>query len=103
MKKVKIRLNFHSIVDIITNSSSEIFCRIKSAEHMKEVEELLSEVLGRRVTVDDYDDEEDNSIDFRIEWGDNGTVASDFVSMVKYILTTKLGEGTFEIIDDVEY
>ena len=38
-------IKIQSISDIITNSSSETFCRICSEEHLKEIYETLKDIL----------------------------------------------------------
>lgn len=42
---MKYCINIQSISDIITNSSSETFCRIRSKEHIEEIYRVLKAVL----------------------------------------------------------
>ena len=42
----KIRIPVQSVSDLITNSSSEVFCRISSNDHLDEIWELLSPLFN---------------------------------------------------------
>lgn len=43
---VKIRISIQSISDLITNSSSEVFCRICSQDSIEEIYNLLEPLFG---------------------------------------------------------
>ena len=105
--KIKITIKPHSIVDIITNSSTEIFCSIKSDNFIHEIAEELSKILGRNVeeNIRDFNDEDItnpiNQIDFWMEYGsDEDDIQSDFRRLIEYVLTEKFGEGNFEVFID---
>lgn len=44
MKKVLCTVNLHSIVDVITNSSTELFCVVK-AKSEKEIKQVIDKIL----------------------------------------------------------
>lgn len=46
--KILFEFNIQSITDIITNSSSELFCTITSEKHLKEIYEILDSIVGYR-------------------------------------------------------
>jgi hypothetical protein len=104
--KTKITIYPHSAVDFITNSSSEIFCRIESKNFIKEIHAYLEKVLGRRVDIEEnmehYPDGILPRIDFSIEWGeDNSTITNDFVNMLNELLDQNIGKDNYDIKTDV--
>jgi hypothetical protein len=101
MKKLKIKITFHSMVDVITNSSSEIFCQIKSKEFLEEIALYLTEILGREIEYCDDCDEDDNSIDFWIEYGDYDYLTDDFSKLLNIVLSEKFGKENYTISTDV--
>ena len=96
MKKIKITITYHSAIDIITNSSSEIFCMVKSDTHFKEIEKLLLDILGPELLLEYNEDTNERSICFSAEWGSNA-LAEDFLHLLEYILIEKIGIGNFKI------
>lgn len=103
MEKILIKLNYHSMVDVITNSSSEIFCQITSKEFLTQIKEELEVVFGRTISIDDYSEEPetDKSINFWIEYGDNETITGDFIKLLEYTLNNLVGPNNYKINTDV--
>lgn len=101
--KVNIKISYHSAVDVITNSSSEIFCQITSKEFLTQIKEELEVVFGRTINIDDYSEESgtDQSINFWIEWGDNETITNDFIKLLEYTLNNLVGPNNYKINTDV--
>lgn len=91
------------MVDVITNSSSEIFCQITSKEFLTQIKEELEIIFGRTIDIDDYSEESENdhSINFWIEWGDNETVTNDFIKLLKHILDALVGSENYTINTDI--
>lgn len=108
---VKVNIFPHSIVGIITNSSSELFCTIESKEFIKEIKEILENILKRKLNIYSEDilnakDIEDNapSIGFDIEYGeDQDEITNDFCNLLEEVLNNKIGKGNFIIRRDVSY
>lgn len=105
--KLKITLKPHSVIDVITNSSTEIFCSIRSAQFINEIAEELSKILEREIEpiLVDFNDEDIpnpiSQIDFWMEYGDEADdIQADFRKLVEYVLTEKFGEGNFEVFID---
>lgn len=106
MESLKLRLNIQSISDIITNSSSEIFCRIESKEHINEIKEFLNNIGVHANIEEDYyepGEEKQGVIDFWIEWGDHETATDAFVAVLRKLLSDYFPEGSFEILTNVSY
>lgn len=101
-KKITFVIKPHSVVDIITNSSSEIFCTVHSADNLKEIKDYLSALLNRTV---DTDDDCDNGeyIAFSLEYGDTDLIISDFIKLLTKVLSDTFGETNFQIRTDIGY
>lgn len=92
---MRIIIPIQSFTDLITNSSSEIFCEIVtiSTEQLDAVAAFLSTVLKRPITPADYS-ETRKVIEFWIEWGaDESPIQVDFRNVIQYILDKEFGEG----------
>jgi len=101
MSRVFFTIKPHSIIDVITNSSTEIFCAVFSKEKFKEISDFLGELLGREVVTLSENDEK--FIEFSIERGDNENITDDFVKLMNKILEDNFGKDNFEIRTDVDY
>lgn len=98
MKKLQIKLTYHSAVDVITNSSSEIFCRIRSEKFLETIRFELSKILKRELSIETvYDDK--GCIDFWIENGSDEEISEDFRALLKGFLNNLVGQNNFEISD----
>lgn len=65
---MKVKFNIHSFIDIITNSSTEIFCKIKGKTKEiieKMIKSIMKEIgcTGVDFTVEQGTDEDDNEIE----------------------------------------
>jgi len=70
MKKILCTLKLHSIVDIITNSSTELFCVVK-AKSEEEVQKVIDEILEDcecSILADDCG----LQVEQRVDWDDDG-------------------------------
>lgn len=65
---LKADINIQSVSDIITNSSSEVFCRIESENHLQKIFELLKGVI----TGSDFEYEPVCSIEYKKDYADDG-------------------------------
>lgn len=105
---VLLRLNIQSYSDVITNSSSEIFCRIESNnDSIDSIAKFLSEITGVNVEpAESYEDDskKTNYIDFWAEYSafyDTEYVKDMFIKLLEHSLSTKFTKGVdFEIITD---
>lgn len=110
---IKVTINYHSAVDVITNSSTELFCEITSKDFMPLIQAGLGSVLGHEVevypTVEDIEKypedyaEKSPSIQFAIEYGDNEQLCDDFCALLNNYLTNLVGRGNFNINRDASY
>lgn len=115
--KLYLKVNIQSISDIITNSSSEIFCVVKGgdASVTNIVAKHLSYVLGRNITVDTdtevWDEESQECIKsdnppimFSMEIGyDNDWVKEDFRALIKATLDAHFGVGVVTVEGGEDY
>lgn len=107
---LKLLIRLQSFSDVITNSSSEIFCQVKaiSSSGINAIAEYLNTILPYRVypSKDEDEDEDsngDNTIDFWIEWGsDTESMADNFAALLKQVLLQHFNEDSFEVLTDVE-
>lgn len=105
---VLLRFNIQSYSDIITNSSSEIFCSIESNNgSIEDIAKFLSEITGVKVEpAEDYEDDSKrtNHIDFWAEYSafyETEYVEDMFIKLLEHSLSTKFTKGVdFEIITD---
>jgi len=104
----------HSCIDVITNSSTELFCEISSKRYLPVIKAGLEELFGHEVFVnfsnEIYEDAEtnptygeDSAIQFEIEYGDFSTLTNEFCSLLNFYLISLVGEGNFKINKDVCY
>ena len=104
---IQIIINYHSAVDVITNSSTEIFCEITSADFLPIIQNGIESILGHPVYV--FPDEEDREnysdyaprIQFEIRYGDSYELRNDFCALLENYLTNLVGQGNFKINRDV--
>lgn len=104
MTGLRLFLNIQSLSDIVTNSSSEVFCEVVTVtgELLDQAAKYLSTILDRKVEVVDYS-ADNKKIEFWIEWGDDdSTVKEDFRKLIKHILDKEFGPGVF-IVREGEY
>ena len=96
---MKIKIQIQSISDIITNSSSEIFCTITSGNFINEIHELLKPLFG---DYDFYDDMNpgmssyENYIEISMPYG-MSNVEEFYKAGLKAILDTHIGEENYSI------
>ena len=101
MHVAKVVFNIQSISDIITNSSSEIFCRVESKEHIEDIAKVLNNIFalyGYQCYAGD------EGIDFWIDLGafeDNESVKYMFMALIKNTLLMYFSPDDFEILEDV--
>lgn len=91
---MRIIIPIQSFTDLVTNSSSEVFCEIIviSAEQVDSVAAFLSTILDRTISPVEYSPDR-KVIEFWVEWGEDGDpIQSDFRNMIKYILDKEFGE-----------
>lgn len=106
---MKVSLFPHSAVDVITNSSTELFCEITSEQHLPLIKEYLENILGRNIyitpfdTDDEYDEKYVPCIQFEVEYMENNGITSDFCALLDACLTNLVGKGNFKIDRDVSY
>lgn len=109
----KISISIQSFSDVITNSSSEIFCQIEAndAHGIQVIAEYLNSILPYKVTpsmvYDNKTDEEyeGNTIDFWAELGslDDTPFPEQFAALLNEVLLEHFNEGSFKINLDVPY
>lgn len=109
--KLVFHLHIQSQSDIITNSSSELFCVIQG--HLLVMQEIVDYLnsIGCKVSMDKegYQDGLDTpredlySIYFDVDYGDNERLANQVVALLKEVLSTRFEDKPFEILDDVCY
>lgn len=100
---VLLRINILSFSDVITNSSSEIFCRVESNNgSIDSIAQFLSTTTGVNIRPADYCDSTANYIDFWVDYGafdNSGYIEDMFIKLLEHSLSTKFTKGTdFEII-----
>jgi len=106
---IKVTINYHSAVDVITNSSTELFCEITSKDFMPLIQAGLGSVLGHEVDVwphpDDIEEDEEYTpaIQFAIEYGDNDQLCDDFCALLDNYLTNLVGRGNYKLDRDAAY
>lgn len=109
---LKLLIRLQSFSDVITNSSSEIFCQIKSisSSGINAIAEYLNTILPCEVSPSmRYDDEEDSeedghTIDFWIEQGSDAEhIGDNFAALLEHVLLQHFNEDSFEILTDVDY
>lgn len=107
--KALLRINCQSFSDIITNSSSEIFCQIRSKNDysINAIATYLNSILPARVTpsydkIEGKDGESLNTIDFWCELGafSNSEYVPDmFTALLNKVLGEHFEEGIDYIIE----
>lgn len=102
VKNVGIKILCQSVSSIITNSSSEVFCRVEAdKELLKEMAVFLKGIIGYGVEIYSYEDMgQDFYFQFSMEYGDNGWIQSVFRGMLQHILEEKFGKDNFEIFEE---
>jgi len=110
---IKVTINYHSAVDVITNSSTELFCEITSKDFMPLIQAGLGSVLGHEVDIwphpedvasePEYYVDSYPSIQFAIEYGDNDQLCNDFCALLDNYLTSLVGKKNFKINRDANY
>ena len=107
--KLKITLNIQSYSSIITNSSSEVFCVIKSdsEDSIKMVQDYLNSFLPNKVDYTELDYEDGiHRIFFEMEYGSSD---SEILGETMYYLIKKLleehfpGDNNFIVEDGYNY
>lgn len=99
---VLLRINTQSFSDVITNSSSEIFCRVESNNgSIDSIAKFLSTITGVNIRpAEDYDTT--NYIDFWADYSafyESEYIEDMFIKLLEHSLSTKFTKGTdFEII-----
>lgn len=109
--KALIRFSIQSFSDVITNSSSEIFCQIEANDThgIEAIAEYLNSILPYKVTPSTrYDSETDeeyegNTIDFWVELGalNDTPFPEQFAAILNEVLLYHFNEGSFRINLDV--
>lgn len=105
---IKVTINYHSAVDVITNSSTELFCEVTSKDFMPTIKAGLELVLGHEVDIrpslenSDFGPEEP-SITFEIDQGSEHDITDDFCALLENYLTNLVGKNNFKINRDVSY
>jgi hypothetical protein len=101
-KNVVFIIKPHSIIDVITNSSTELFCGVFSKEKLEDIRDFLSNLLDKKLSL--YGDFDKDFIVFEIErGGGDEEITSDFIKLLNKILEDNFGKGNFEIRTDVNY
>lgn len=101
---IKVTINYHSAVDIITNSSTELFCEVTSKDFMPLIQAGLGSILGHEGELyPTTEDIESPAIQFSIEYGDNEQLCNDFCALLNNYLTNLVGKDNFKINRDVSY
>lgn len=103
-----IAINVHSITDVVTNSSSEIFCQISANPEI--IESIVSYLNtnfkhGKFIEANDYYGEgEKIYIDFWCEMGaftDYGYIPELFAEMLDKLLAPIFGKENYKIETDI--
>ena len=102
MKTVTFIIKFHSAVDVITNSSTELFCGVFSKDKFNEIKAYLEEVLDKELEILPNDDDS-NFIGFSAEYGEDSQVTTEFIKILSKLLENTFGKNNFEIRTDVYY
>lgn len=113
---MKINIKIQSLSNIITNSSSEVFCIIESDKYLETIYDIISEALdnndidyGPVCNLDyksDYDsdyykDYSDKWISISVPYGWTG---SNFYKLaIPLVLNEIIGENNYKITYDVDY
>jgi hypothetical protein len=113
MDRIIVSLKIHSFVDIITNSSTELFCEIESDTILPKIKEYLELILKREIEIfpseedikfdPEYLKDESKRIQFEIERGDNDEITDDFCKLLDVVLTKEFGKENFRINNNVSY
>lgn len=100
---VLLRINCQSFSDVITNSSSEIFCQVqcKDVNSINTIAEYLNSILPMNVEPNiheawDNDDEDRSTIDFWCEMGsfyDYEYIPDVFATLLRETLNQHFREG----------
>lgn len=104
MKGFKIKIQIQSISDIITNSSSEVFCMINSRDEeiKKRIYEYLKNDLfpgkysDEEPTVDYWDDEDNDEIQIWLPY-DHCSSLTFYKAGIEAILNEKFGKNNYTI------
>ena len=102
---MKIEIKYHSSIDLITNSSTELFCEITASdEFLNIIQKELSELFQREIKIVDCYDEY-NCIQFDIEYGSEtqDILTNDYVKLLDVYLTNLVGKNNYKINTDVCY
>lgn len=111
---MKVQLNIQSISDVITNSSTEIFCQIQPStyEVAKEIKAFLSGLSRRKIEIEDnayeYDDNDEPInphpvINFIIEYGDYDYLTKDFATLLDVALSSVFPKESYTIDTNVDW
>ena len=101
--KIKIKIYIQSWTDIITNSSSELFCVIRAVPPIiQDINHFLVS-LGIGGWCYNFDDDQ-SCIEFSTEIGEHAQDMPDIVvPLLRKVLTDKFGENGYEIDTNVSY
>lgn len=96
---MKIKIQIQSVSDIITNSSSEVFCTITSGNFINEIHELLKPLFGNDDFYDDINPGmslDGNCIEISMPYG-MSNVEEFYKAGLKAILDIHIGEENYSI------
>lgn len=90
------------MVDVITNSSTEIFCQITSENFLDKIQEGLSDLLGRPIDLtpllnDEWEETDKSCIEFEIEYNNDDYVTNDFINLIEFYLNVLVGKNNYKI------
>lgn len=91
---MRLRLYIQSISDLITNSSTEVFCRltVDKKDIMESIESYLSTITGDDYSIRSEYDSDKPYIDFWVEMGafnDAESIPTLFTAMLKELLINR--------------
>ena len=102
---MKVGINIQSYVDVITNSSTTVFCSIESDFEtiIQNIEDYLNSFLPFKVKYYRSSIIKTYSITFEVEYGENEEITENTCALIRQLLSEHFPNGGYIVTSGYEY
>ena len=102
---MKVGINIQSYVDVITNSSTTVFCSIESDFEtiIQNIEDYLNSFLPFKVKYHRPSIIKTYSITFEVEYGENEEITENTCALIRQLLSEHFPNGGYIVTSGYEY
>lgn len=102
---MKVGINIQSYVDVITNSSTTVFCSIESDFEtiIQNIEDYLNSFLPFKVKYHRSCIIKTYSITFEVEYGENEELTENICALIEQLLSEHFPNGGYFVTSGYEY